>query len=35
MSGALNPARYRILERENSVWDESIGVDTRGWLVPQ
>jgi SAM-dependent methyltransferase len=30
----LGELRNRILERENRLWDESRGLDTRGWLVP-
>ena len=31
----IDAFRQRVLERENRIWDESRGVDTRGWLVPE
>lgn len=31
---SLNTFRQRVLERENRLWDEANGYDTRGWLVP-
>ena len=30
----LNRFRQRLLGRENRSWDERVGVDTRGWFVP-
>ena len=31
---ALDDLRQRILEREDRLWDESLQLDTRGWLLP-
>lgn len=30
----FNRLRQRLLERENRRWDDSLDVDTRGWLIP-
>ena len=31
---AFDLFRQRLLERENRIWDEQHGLDTRGWVVP-
>ena len=31
----VNAFRQRVLEREDRLWDEKLGLDTRGWLVPE